>query len=189
MPPETKARIAHHIPGRLRLIVPGLQAEPDLAERLSRELAQAAEVVEVTVRPATRSVLVRYEPNGRGPDTIVEALASVVRIGEAAPARRLAPPPGVTIGEMAAEWSHERWDRLNEGLKRATDGAVDIATVIPLFLLFLGARQVLIQPNLAALPWYTAIYYAFQSFNRYYGRPAPPTRSGWSREDEEQGTD
>src|SRR5215216_2376358 len=113
MPPETKARIAHHVPGRLRLIVPGLKTEPGLAERLSGELGEATGVVEVTVRPAARSVVVRYEPNGRGPERIVEALASVVRIGEAAPARRLAPPPGVTIGEMAAEWSHKRWDRLN----------------------------------------------------------------------------
>jgi hypothetical protein len=184
MPPETVAQIAHHIPGRLRLIVPGLKEAPELADRLSRELGAVEEVVAVTVRPAARSVLVRYEPNGR--DGIVAALGAVMHIREAPPARGELPPSGGTIGETAAAWTHNRWKRIDQGLRRATDGAVDLATVIPLFLLFVAVRQVLTQPSLAAIPWYTALYYAHQSFYHYYRQSAPADRNPRPHPDDEE---
>jgi hypothetical protein len=183
MPPETEAQIAHHIPGRLRLIVPGLKEDADLAERLGRELADIKEIVSVTIRPAARSVLVRYQPNGR--DEITASLAGIVKVVEVPSVRPARSASDGTIGETAAVWTHERWDRLNQGLKRGTDGAVDLATVIPLFHLFLAAHQILKQPNLAAIPWYTALYYAYQSFHHYY-QSLPPERRPRPRPNEEE---
>jgi len=173
MPAKTETHIAHHVPGRLRLTVPGLKKDPELAERLGRELAEIEGVAAVTVRPAARSVLVRYEPNGR--DGIVASLAPIVRIQAAPPARRQTPPPEGAIGDIAAEWMHERWDRIDGGLRRATDGALNIATVIPLFLLFVAMRQILTKPDLAAIPWYTALYWAERSFSHYYRHRAAPS--------------
>jgi hypothetical protein len=184
MPPETEAQIAHHIPGRLRLTVPGLRGAPELAERLSRELGAIEEVVEVTVRPAARSVLVRYEPNGR--DGIVAALGAVVAIQEASPDRVERQRSGGTIGEAAAAWTHGRWDRIDQGLMRASDGAVDLATVIPLALLLVAVHQVLTQASLAAIPWYTVLYYAHQSFYHYYRKQATSERDARPQPDEEE---
>jgi hypothetical protein len=189
MPPVTEAQIAHHIPGRLRLKVPSLKDDPSLGETLGRELGDLEEVVEVSVRPLTGNVVVHYQSNGRGETGFVQSIGSVVRLTEARPVARPQPPPDVSVGEMAAEWTHARWQGLNDSLRRGTDGALDLRTVIPLFFVFLGVRQILTQPNLSALPWYTAFYYAYQTFNRYYGRPTSPARSGWSKPGNEEGAD
>jgi hypothetical protein len=192
MPPLAEAQVAHHIPGRLRLKVARLKTTPELAEELLRELGNLDEILKVRVRPVAESVLVHYTANGRESDTILATVGSVLEITERqAPLRSppVPPPPDVSVGEIAGEWAHERWRRLDQGLLRVSDGALDMRTLVPLFFLYLAVRQFLIQPNLSAIPWYTALYWAYQSFNRYYGRPTPPPRSGWSQADEEGSAD
>jgi hypothetical protein len=77
------------------------------------------------------------------------------------------------VGLALAEWTCREWGRLDEGLQRRSGRTLDIGTVVPLFFVVLGVRQLLAGPGLDVVPWYVAFYYAFESFRHYYGRGRP----------------
>jgi hypothetical protein len=171
MASASETRIAHHIPGRLRLRIPSLKNDPELAERLRRQLEQLEDVVAVDVRPISGSVVLQYQPNGRGPQGFVEALASLLPVEETPAARLPGLPSGESAGSLTADWMQREWLEANWGLKRASAGLLDIRTVVPFFFFFLGIRQLLVQPALDPIPWYVCFYYFFETFRHYYGRP------------------
>jgi len=60
--PLAGANIIHSIPGRVRLRVPTLKANPDLARGLQGLLSAQTGVIEVSVAPVCRSVTVVHDP-------------------------------------------------------------------------------------------------------------------------------
>src|SRR5206468_3465636 len=121
-----------------------LRQEPALGEAIRRELGELAGVIEVHVRPVTGTVVVRYETNGRDP--LPDSLASVTRLPEAGPGGVPAQTPGPSVGLTAAESICREWGRLDEGLKRNSEGALDINAAVPLFFVSLGVWQLLTAP-------------------------------------------
>jgi len=59
----SSAHIAHHIPGRLRLKVPGAKGNPAFLDQVRAALTSVEGVSEIEVNPVTGSVLVHYDPD------------------------------------------------------------------------------------------------------------------------------
>ena len=62
-----KARIAHSLPGRLRLVVPGLEYIQAERRGLAAELAGIAGVRRARINVPTAGVLLEYDPSGWTP--------------------------------------------------------------------------------------------------------------------------
>ncbi len=64
----------HHVPGRLRVKIPGLQGEPAEAERVETVLRAIPGVTGVRGNPLTGSVVVLYDPDHTAQDRILNIL-------------------------------------------------------------------------------------------------------------------
>src|SRR5262245_40188792 len=75
-------RVAHHHPGRLRLRSDAFagQRGKDGLERVREALEKLSGVRDVSANGRTGSVLVAYDPEGVGPDTLVAAAADAANL-------------------------------------------------------------------------------------------------------------
>jgi len=70
--------LAHAIPGRMRLRIPRLRQDEDLAEALSQKLADSGGFKDVDVKPARATVVVSWSQNESAQEEVIERLASVL---------------------------------------------------------------------------------------------------------------
>ena len=71
-------QIRHSIPGRIRYRVPGLQRNPDLAQRLTEELGRFDHVELVRPNIKCASLIVRFTPDGVAPEKIADRLLELL---------------------------------------------------------------------------------------------------------------
>ncbi|WJR81437.1 HMA2 domain-containing protein [Bradyrhizobium sp. NP1] len=58
---KMKLQIAHQVPGRIRMKVPSVKANPELAEQIKQTFAVIPGIEEVIVNPVTGSVVLHYD--------------------------------------------------------------------------------------------------------------------------------
>jgi len=169
MVPIARARIAHYVPGRLRLrFEPGAdvrQTALGIEDVLTRQPGFAG----LEARPAARSIVVRYDPAQLDLERLLDegALADVLELlrdstHEAAGASETSVGRTV-LGAVGAA---------NGGIRRATGGLADLRDVFPLTLFGFGLHRVA-QGNLQPVPWYNLLYYGYTTFNSLHGRSKP----------------
>jgi heavy-metal-associated domain-containing protein len=156
--------VAHHLPDRTRLHCPSVRRDDAACERLAEALAQVAGVREVKVRPYTASALVLH-----GEEVALEALTAaaqrvtgcdrVVAQGEAPPRATEAPPLSSLAYEMA-----QAGRSIDEAIRRASQGAVDLGTLATLGFLGAGAAEVIASRRLPMPPWFNLAWWGFRTF-------------------------
>lgn len=162
------AYVIHRSPGRLRLKVAALRANPEMAERIAERLSTLPGVIEVRATPATRSVLVLHEEERFSEEQLAAAAreAELFELSPVAPVdttQEPARPRGATI------WA--AWESANRGLRHLSHGLLDLRTLIPLALVLWAFRQILTERPLVRTPWYTLLWYAFGIFTRFCPPP------------------
>jgi cation transport ATPase len=58
---KMKLQIAHQVPGRIRMKVPSVKTNPELAEQIKQTFAAIPGIEEVSVNPTTGSVVLQYD--------------------------------------------------------------------------------------------------------------------------------
>lgn len=61
MPTTMNVQVAHQVPGRVRLKVPGVKESPELVDQIKQMFNAIPGIEEVTVNPTTGSVVLRYD--------------------------------------------------------------------------------------------------------------------------------
>jgi hypothetical protein len=163
-----RARIAHHIPGRLRLLVATARRDLGFLVRAAGEIEQLADVHRVEVNPVTGSLVIHYEDSRHD-----ELPASVRALGLGLELFELAldEPFGLEatrarIDKRGSELGRELLalgKLLNRELKLATGGTLDFRLIVPLGAAGITAlnRQYANGPTPL---WMTLLTFAFNSF-------------------------
>jgi hypothetical protein len=135
-----RARIASHVPGRLRVRVGRGRHNPAALNRIKHGLEARKGIGGVDVNPATGSVTVRYDPKCHSTagvlgllkdmDVLVESLAHVPTVAETG-----AGAATLTVGEAI--------DDLNARFARWTGLPIDLRTVLPLAFMGAGVWSIL----------------------------------------------
>ncbi|SHN81502.1 HMA2 domain-containing protein [Bradyrhizobium erythrophlei] len=139
MPTTMNVQVAHQVPGRVRLKVPGVKESPELVDQIKQMFNAIPGIEEVTVNPTTGSVVLRYDTDHhdafhghlekhhtggheRPPTNEIDALASKIE----------------QEAEYLAEHSHtarvivDYFRHFDEGIKLATGNVVDLKIVLAL---------------------------------------------------------
>jgi hypothetical protein len=155
-------RVAHDIPGRLRLrLPPGARAAglTDVIDRLNG--AQSS-----VWSPRTRSLLIRYDASVLTPAEIARAVAEHADLDEPIPS-------GDARGEGArapiTSAIVETFSGFNERVARRTRGRLDLPIVVSVALVLWAGRQLLRGP-VTSLSWTSALWYAHGLFRDYSAR-------------------
>jgi hypothetical protein len=150
----------------LRLRVPSLRSEPQLAARIEDRLGALPGIRELQTNAVTGSVLVLHDTEQFDEARWTEAARSeglFELTTEAPEARAPAPPRGATA------WA--AWEKANQVVHRASRDRLDLRTLIPLALVLWSIKQIVTERSLARTPWYTLLWYAFGIFTRFHPPP------------------
>jgi hypothetical protein len=171
-------RVVHAMPGRVRLKVDKVKGNAAFAQKAQDKLGQMPGIKRVEAQPVTGSVLVYYDAAALLADGALAALtdgfselfpelgADVLSLGldslighlaaGGAPEGAAGRPRAVTslIGSLAA---------LNDRVAQAT-GGLDLKFLIPMTLLFLGARSLWTSKKAPVPAWYDFLWFGFSSF-------------------------
>ncbi len=171
-------RVVHAMPGRVRLKVDKVKGNPAFAHKAQEKLGQMPGIKKVETHPLTGSVLVYYDAAALLSDGALAALtdgfselfpeieASALTLGldhlighlaaGGAPAGAGERPKGVTnlIGTLGA---------INDKVAQVT-GGLDLKFLIPMTLLFLGARSLWTAKKAPVPAWYDFLWFGFSSF-------------------------
>src|SRR5262249_53558003 len=60
---KLKFDVAHQVPGRVRMKVPGAKGNPALLQQIAQTFAAIPGIEEITVNPTTGSLVMRYDPD------------------------------------------------------------------------------------------------------------------------------
>lgn len=165
------ARIVHHVPGRLRIKVIGVQAEAEFFAAVQGVIGALHGVDSVRVNPASSSIVVDYRPS----DTVFHfRLQQDPEVGswlclEGEDALLAEIDAAVTAGAHYLErHSHlaeaivTTAEQLDSNLRRASDGFLDLKVLLPLGL---AAATSLSKVRSRGTPvWLTLSIFAFNAF-------------------------
>ena len=138
MTPTMNVQVAHQVPGRIRLKVPGVKDSPELIDQIKQMFNGIPGIEEVTVNPTTGSVVLNYDTDKhnefhghlehhtggheRPPTNEIDALASKIE----------------QEAEYLAEHSHtarlivDYFKHFDEQIKLATGNVIDLKIVLAL---------------------------------------------------------
>jgi hypothetical protein len=153
----TRARVAHSIPGRLRVRFEPRDLDPAALALLLARLSQRPGVRSARYNPTSGSVVVEYDPAAVQAAALMEELP-------------LAPPGGEPPGESTpiARAVSRGWWASDGSLSRLTGGWMDMKTLLPLALALLAVRQLFLQGELGAAPWHALLWYSYNIFYQFH---------------------
>jgi len=155
-------RVAHEIPGRLRLRLPvGVSVEGLIDAVAAQPGVQAC-----TWSPRTRSLLVVYRPGSVTAAGILETIAhhtslTVALDGASSEASR----PAVR-GHALAHGVRDAARDLDHRVRRVTRGVVGLGGLLPTLLVFWAVGEV-VRGRVRPLAWTSALWYAHGLFREY----------------------
>ncbi len=163
-------RIAHHVPGRMRIRVHGAKRNPHLLDHVRKTLVEADGVTRIEANRDTGSLVVHYR--NKNPRQFAEQMAERGRETQAF---------DLEIGEAGEIWSMvdreaeflaahsvlarsvvSETTQLDQALKRATDNALDLKVVVPLGLAVISFLYV--GTDVATPLWLSLGVFSFNSF-------------------------
>ena len=171
--------VVHAMPGRVRLRVDKVRGNPAFAQKAQDKLGRMPGIKRVEVKPLTGSVLIYYDAAALLAEGALAALtdgfselfpeigAAATNLGLESLIRRLATgdsPKGTSSPEPKAAGNLvASLEAINAEVARVT-GGLDLKTLIPMTLLFLGVRSLWTSKKLAVPAWYDYLWFGFSSF-------------------------
>lgn len=174
-----RARLAHSLPGRVRLRLDPRELSEENCGEILGALTSLPGVEDVRITPRTGSVVIRFDPAALDVDRLGwlarEAEILALEPGAAAAADR---PPSLTAQRVMRTFGE-----VDARLAELTEGRWDLRSVVPFAFGALALRQAIGDFGaLGAAPWYVFAWYAFDSFwklNEQRRRSdAPPSEPG-----------
>jgi heavy-metal-associated domain-containing protein len=161
-------RVAHAIPGRIRLKIEQIRNDPARAWDVEEQLSRLPGVSDVEANPVTGSVIVRFEdPPGSATDSL--AVLSSTWPAALGALDLAALENGHANGSNGATPAApldrrivEVFGSLNAGVADATRGT-DLKVIVPMALFVLGVRG-LFSEKLPFPAWYDFFWFALSTF-------------------------
>jgi cation transport ATPase len=180
------AKIAHQVPGRMRLKVPGAKGDPELLEEIRQTLTSVPGIHDVEINDTTGSVTIHYCAETH-PELhkSIDGHQQVFAVAHHAPSTKLDEMTNMIEqeAEFLAEHSHAAriivnfCADLDQKVKQATGNSVDLKVLVPLGLA--AVTFVEIGATAATPVWVTIGLFSLNHFIELQAHQA-------SREDAEQ---
>jgi hypothetical protein len=166
-PRDRFVQVIHVVGGRARFRLPWLRRHPEEVNRLADLLAQEKGMLEVEIRAHTGSVLCRFDPARLDSATLLQRVAqhagveAVIEQGQPVPVS--IPDRGGQKAEVARELAGA-FQELDASVRRATEGALDLGTLVTMGFAAAGALQVAVKGRIPAPPWFTLGWWGIRTF-------------------------
>lgn len=182
---KLKLHIAHQVPGRIRMKVPSAKGNPDLLRQISEPFCAIPGVEEVTVNPATGSVVVHYDadqhddfhghfqhhygralPEDSPPKTELDELANKIEAEAEFLARN----------SQSARAIVDCFKRIDREIKVATNNTIDLKIVFAAGII--GFTLIEVGATAATPVWVTLAVFGLNHFIEMHTPHASPSPAG-----------
>jgi hypothetical protein len=151
--------VVHHFPGRLRVRARPFRESPELAGQVAAAIGEEPGVLEVRTSEITGSLVIVYQPHRVQLPRLIQRLLAVSGL------------PAVEVDDVdrwqqrapGGEQLRRALDALNEKLRAASRGALDLRTAGPGALVGLGLTALLFGKRLVP-NWYDLLFWGFDTF-------------------------
>lgn len=166
--PSISTKIISDTPGRLRLRIAHAHRQPEIIENIAKQLTAQSNVQSVRTNIAHGSIVIKHDATNDSWQNVLSTLEDLgIIFAEITEGNTEA---ATTVASAVVD--------LNQRVKQATDGVVDIRFLFPLGLSFLAVRQLIIKGlQLEIIPWYVLAWYSFDSFIKLHGITPSKTKS------------
>ncbi|MFZ0051456.1 MAG: HMA2 domain-containing protein, partial [Desulfobaccales bacterium] len=164
-------RVAHALPGRVRLKVAKIKGNRALASQAQEKLAKVPGIRQVEAKPDTGSLLIHYDMDHLFSTASLEILSET--LGELFPEievltlaawlASLAENPGAGAGPSIAAGLTGSLQAAKAQLAKLA-GGLDLKLLVPLTLIFLGFRRLWTAEKVAFPSWSDYLWFGFASF-------------------------
>jgi Heavy metal associated domain 2 len=155
-------RVAHDVPGRLRLRLPvGVSVEGLIDAVGAQPGVQAC-----TWSPRTRSLLVVYQPASATTADILETVAHHTSLAVAFNGESPQASKPAEAEEALARGVRDAARDLDHRVRRVTRGVVGLGGLVPTLLVFWAVGEV-VRGRVRPLAWTSALWYAYGLFRDY----------------------
>jgi hypothetical protein len=171
MRPE--AYVAHHIPGRLRIRIPGAKYNSELLEEIKQTTRGLPNVLDVECNPLTGSLLIWYRPAAHRTfeKTLAQSLDSAVPFSLQTPAtqnrarsrRRNEKYRPSHVATAVIDAANE----LDQEIRYATNDQLDLRVLLP--FVAAGVGILALRTTRVTPLWLTLLIFAFSSFLGLHG--------------------
>jgi len=164
MPELRSGRVAHVVPGRVRIKLDRRELSGDAGDRLRSALLALPGIEDVRMTPQTGSLVVFHDPERIDVAGLIalgraSKLLALDALSDDPYAGRQMPMSGTASG------IHKTFHGVDVRLAEITDGKWDLRSVVPFAFGALALRAFLRDAGaLGAAPWYALAWYAFDSF-------------------------
>lgn len=157
-------QLIHAIPGRTRLRCPAIRTDRQGAEQVADALAAMPGVREVKVRPFTGSILVEHAPTLTSAE--LTGVAQRVLGCDRVLARGEVPPVEGVVPELSkiARLAATAFRDLDRDVLRASDGSLDLGTLVTLGFFGAGAVQLVTEREMDLPPWFNLAWWGYRTF-------------------------
>ncbi|MDJ0726206.1 MAG: hypothetical protein QNJ38_13920 [Prochloraceae cyanobacterium] len=173
--PETgsfpiSARLVSQTPGRIRLLVAQEFRQPEQMKRFASALSESIEIDRLRTNVVNGSITIFYNKERSDLAKISALLGDSGIVLE-----NIFPEKATNLGKsFAAAELIAGAAQLNQQVKTASNGAIDLRFLIPLGFSALALRQLLVKGlQLGVIPWYVLGWYAFDSFIKFHYSSEP----------------
>ena len=164
-------KVAHALPGRVRLKVAKVRGNPALARQAQEKLAQVPGIKQVEAKANTGSLLIHYDLDQLFStasldilSTTLEELFPEIEVGTLmAGLMSLTENPGAGAGSGLTAGITDSFGAINTGLGKIT-GGLDLKLLVPLGLIFLGLRGLWTSEKVLSPSWSNLLWFGFASF-------------------------
>ncbi len=159
-------RVVHAIPGRIRVKIPQVKDDTELARAIPEWLVGVPGIERVETSALTGSVLVLYDRDRLSPEALggmLPALLPGVDLRGIDVAQALSGPPSPPSAPTVAEAVSGFFGTVNAGVAQVTPG-LDLNIIFPLALFAFGIRSLLVSEELIPVPWYNLLWFAFGAY-------------------------
>lgn len=161
-------RLAHLLPGRVRLRAPRIKGDHQLAREIEDYLLRAPNVRHVEMNRITGSVLIRLDPPDEQSLSALETLfpgSIFSEVENRGPACSPSEQEGMRFSnQVISERVSEMLDEVNARVSDAT-GGVDLKIIVPGVLLLLGMYHTLMSKDELVSPkWYEFFWFCYNTY-------------------------
>jgi hypothetical protein len=158
-----RGRVAHAVPGRVRIKLDPALLDGERGERLRRALLALPDVEEIRLTPRTGSIVLVYDPDALNTRSLIARIRDARLLALDPPVDDLYASQ-VPLSDTA-KGIRRTFSGANARLSEITEGKWDLRSVVPFAFGALALRSLMADPGaIAAAPWYALAWYAFDSF-------------------------
>jgi hypothetical protein len=164
-------KVAHALPGRVRLKVAKVKGNPALARRAEEKLAKVPGIRQVEAKSDTGSLLIHYDMEDLFSTASLEILSET--LAELFPEIEIATLmvgllslteiSGAGTGPTIAAGLTDSFGAINTGIGKIT-GGLDLKLLVPVALIFLGLRGMWTSEKVISPSWSNLLWFGFASF-------------------------